>query len=97
MTTTSTEPSKSPGRAAAIAAISLGLSLSLAGLSGAATTGSSARDAGAKSSAPRITFGECHVESTPPFEESRSIECNTGQVIVAVYENAVRCCTLRVH
>lgn len=80
-------------RRATAGAIGFGLILGLAATAPAATDGSHGK---ASSSAPQITLGECRLESTLPFEESRRIECSAGQVIVAVYEDAVRCCTLQV-
>ncbi len=44
----------------------------------------------------RIAIDECHLESTPPFEQGRRVECRRGEVIVAVYEDAVRCCSLSI-
>lgn len=68
-------------------------------LVGAAATSFAAADAEGTNAnpAPRISLGECKLESTLPFEDSRRIECSAGQVIVAVYEDAVRCCTLQVN
>lgn len=78
-------------------ALVLGLLCGLAAPSLAATDGPGAKQSARAASAPRITFGACELQSTLPFEESRRIECSAGQVIVAVYEDSVRCCTLEVH
>ncbi|MBM4267203.1 MAG: hypothetical protein FJ144_11455 [Deltaproteobacteria bacterium] len=46
----------------------------------------------AKASA--ISFGACHFQDTPPHDPHRRLECAPGEVVVAVYEQGVRCCSL---
>ena len=44
--------------------------------------------------APAISFGACHFQNTPPHDPHRRLECLPGEVVVAVYEQGVRCCAL---
>ena len=68
------------------------LLLTAAGSAGAAEpTACASRETGAKA---QISFSECRVETTPPYEDGSIFECGSGEVIVAVYANAVRCCSL---
>lgn len=78
-------------RKAAVGAMVVGL-LVVGGVADA-SDGTSKKES---SFAPRVTFGTCELQSTLPFEEDGRIECRAGQVIVAVYKDAVRCCTLEV-
>ena len=77
------------------AALTAALVLAAIASAGAATeTPSCASQSGAAKS--RVSFSECRVETTPPYEEGSFFECGSGEVIVAVYSNSVRCCSLTV-
>ena len=79
------------GRAAALSAC---LVLGTTSASSAASLGDRTEGLQENASSPRITFANCRMESTPPYEEGAALECGDGQVIVAVYANTVRCCSL---
>ncbi len=41
-----------------------------------------------------ISFGSCHFQKTPPHEPRVRLECEAGEVVVAVFDNGIRCCEL---
>ncbi len=43
---------------------------------------------------PAISFGRCHFQKTPPYEPRVRLECDAGEVVVAVFEDGIRCCEL---
>jgi hypothetical protein len=43
---------------------------------------------------PDISFARCHFQKTPPYEPRVRLECDPGEVVVAVFEDGVRCCAL---
>ena len=79
------------------AALSACLVLGMTSASLAATSGDRTEAARESSSSPQITFANCRMESTPPYEDGEVLECGAGQVIVAVYSKTVRCCSLKLN
>lgn len=44
---------------------------------------------------PSISFGSCRFQKTPPYEPRTKLECGDGEVVVAVFEDGIRCCELK--
>lgn len=41
-----------------------------------------------------IALGSCHFQKTPPYEPRLRLECENGEVVVAVFDDGIRCCAL---
>lgn len=41
-----------------------------------------------------IALGSCHFQKTPPYEPRTKLECDNGEVVVAVFDDGIRCCEL---
>ncbi len=41
-----------------------------------------------------VSLGSCHFQKTPPYEPRVRLECDPGEVVVAVFEDGIRCCQL---
>ena len=44
----------------------------------------------------KISFVRCHFQKTPAYEPRTRLECDPGEVVVAVFDDGIRCCELEV-
>ena len=81
---------------AAALTISLGGSAELVAAEPAATIEAEATTAITPVAATKggISFGSCHFQKTPPYEPRAHLECGSREVVVAVFEDGIRCCEL---